>query len=263
MLGFEKDQNVVLSYTESKMIDDDGFVLMKDFRPWVDYLRNHHWRFNYVNNGKNELKEVLAINNTIVNVSGVVFNLKKDIPYTKYLKTASNYRLAGDWYLYAKVLTHGNISYHAESLNYYRSHVGSVSKTTDNYTHYKEIVSVQNIISKNVKLSKIMQQNIKRRRQELINAWGLKEELTFEKVPLEITEQPLLSIIIPVYNVEPFLKTCLNSIFLAPPPNIEVIIINDCSPDNSEKIIKEYMEKHPEIKSFNTIQVSLPPEMPA
>jgi glycosyltransferase involved in cell wall biosynthesis len=248
MLGFKKDKNVLISYTESKMIDDQGFVLMSDFRPWIDYLHSHHWRFNYINNGVDELKEVSAVNNTITNVSGVVFKLRKDIPYLKYLESATNFRLAGDWYFYAKILTHGSIAYHAESLNYYRSHTGSVSKTTDNYTHFKEIVTVQDEITKDVKLPKIMLKNIKRRRQELITGWGLEEELSLEKTTIKVTDHPLLSVVIPVYNVEPYIKTCLNSIFTSPPPGLEVIIINDCSPDNSERIIRSFMKNHPEIK---------------
>ena len=58
---------------------------------------------------------------------------------------------------------------------------------------------------------------------------------------------PKLSIIIPVYNSEPYLRECLNSITNQTLKDIEIIIINDCSPDNSETIILEYMSKDPRI----------------
>lgn len=48
------------------------------------------------------------------------------------------------------------------------------------------------------------------------------------------------SIIVPVYNVEKYLKKCLDSILNQSYDNFEVIIINDGSTDSSEEIIKSY-----------------------
>ena len=54
---------------------------------------------------------------------------------------------------------------------------------------------------------------------------------------------PKVSVIIPVYNVEKYLRQCLDSICNQTFKNIEIIIVNDCSPDNSLQIIKEYQQK--------------------
>ena len=59
---------------------------------------------------------------------------------------------------------------------------------------------------------------------------------------------PKLSIIIPVYNTEPYLRECLDSIINQTFKDIEIIIVNDCSPDNSESIILEYQAKDPRVK---------------
>ena len=59
---------------------------------------------------------------------------------------------------------------------------------------------------------------------------------------------PKLSIIVPVYNTEMYLKECLDSIINQTFKDIEIIIVNDCSPDNSEAIILEYQSKDPRIK---------------
>ncbi len=56
-------------------------------------------------------------------------------------------------------------------------------------------------------------------------------------------DSPLLSVVIPVYNVEKYLRECLDSIVNQTYKNLEIIIVNDCSPDNSESIILEYAEK--------------------
>jgi glycosyltransferase involved in cell wall biosynthesis len=59
---------------------------------------------------------------------------------------------------------------------------------------------------------------------------------------------PKVSIIIPVYNVEDYLEKCLDSVINQTLKEIEIIIVNDCSPDNSERIILEYMKKDNRIK---------------
>ena len=50
-----------------------------------------------------------------------------------------------------------------------------------------------------------------------------------------------ITIIIPVYNTEKYLKRCLESIINQNFKDIEIIIINDCSSDSSLEIIKKYM----------------------
>ena len=53
----------------------------------------------------------------------------------------------------------------------------------------------------------------------------------------------LISIIVPVYNTEKYLNKCIDSLINQTYKNIEIIIINDGSTDNSEKIIKKYKDK--------------------
>ena len=60
-----------------------------------------------------------------------------------------------------------------------------------------------------------------------------------------------VSIIIPVYNVEKYLEKCLDSIINQSYKNLEIIIIDDGSTDNSLEIAKEY-EKNDSDKIINT-----------
>lgn len=55
---------------------------------------------------------------------------------------------------------------------------------------------------------------------------------------------PLVTVIVPCYNHEKYIETCLDSIFRQIYQNIEVIVIDDCSPDNSAEIIKKLQQKY-------------------
>lgn len=60
-----------------------------------------------------------------------------------------------------------------------------------------------------------------------------------------------ISIIVPVYNTEKHLAKCLETLVNQTIDDIEILVINDGSTDNSDKIVKEFENKYPEkIKSF-------------
>jgi len=63
----------------------------------------------------------------------------------------------------------------------------------------------------------------------------------------------MVSIIIPVYNVAPFLRKCLDSCLSQTYKNIEIITINDGSTDDSGKILDEYGLKDSRIKVFHQL----------
>lgn len=62
------------------------------------------------------------------------------------------------------------------------------------------------------------------------------------KVALDQIPTPLVSILVPVYNTEQYLRQHLDSIINQTYRNIEVICVNDCSPDNSSAILQEYAQ---------------------
>ena len=62
--------------------------------------------------------------------------------------------------------------------------------------------------------------------------------------------QELISIIVPVYNVENYLRMCLDSIMSQTYQNFECVLINDGSPDNSADICREYVSKDSRFRYF-------------
>lgn len=61
----------------------------------------------------------------------------------------------------------------------------------------------------------------------------------------------LVSVIIPVYNSEKFIKETIKTVQNQTYKNYELIVVNDCSTDNSKKIIEEEIKKDNKIKLIN------------
>ena len=62
--------------------------------------------------------------------------------------------------------------------------------------------------------------------------------------------KPILSVIVPVYNVEKYLPRCLDSLVNQTLKNMEIIVINDGTKDNSQQIIDDYAARYPQIRPF-------------
>ena len=60
----------------------------------------------------------------------------------------------------------------------------------------------------------------------------------------------MVSIIIPVYNVEEYIEECLKSILAQTYKDIELLIVDDGSTDNSLGLIREYENKFKKIRIF-------------
>ncbi|MCD8386765.1 MAG: glycosyltransferase [Bacteroidales bacterium] len=61
---------------------------------------------------------------------------------------------------------------------------------------------------------------------------------------------PLVSVIIPAYNVECYIRQCLDSVMSQSYPHTEIIVIDDGSTDKTSDIIQEYQGRYPEIKTY-------------
>ncbi len=72
-----------------------------------------------------------------------------------------------------------------------------------------------------------------------------------DKIRLNNSKVPKISVIIPTYNKEKYLNECLDSVINQTLKEIEIICVNDGSTDNSLTILKEYEKKDKRIKIIN------------
>ncbi len=64
-------------------------------------------------------------------------------------------------------------------------------------------------------------------------------------------DQPLISVIVPVYNVEKYLNECVDSILTQTYKNLEIILVDDGSKDNSPRICDDYAAKYANVKAIH------------
>lgn len=63
-------------------------------------------------------------------------------------------------------------------------------------------------------------------------------------------QQPLVSVIIPVYNMEKYLAETISSVLVSTQQNFEIVIVDDGSTDDSQKVAMAFAEKDERIKFF-------------
>ena len=61
---------------------------------------------------------------------------------------------------------------------------------------------------------------------------------------------PLVSIIVPAYKTEKYIGKCINSLLKQTYKNIEIIVINDCSPDDLLTVVLRLQKKDSRIRLF-------------
>ena len=61
----------------------------------------------------------------------------------------------------------------------------------------------------------------------------------------KIQEQPSVTILVPIYNVEKWIEKCARSAFEQTYENLEYVFVDDCSPDKSVEILQRVVADYP------------------
>ncbi len=137
------DPDVVLAYCQSQPIDADGNVLAPDYLSYTSDLSATKWCEPYVRPGVDEIRDTLAVKNTILNVSAVVMRRPDPADIEDSLLRMRN---AGDWLFYVHLLSRGSIAFQPEPLNLHRRHSASVTIGGDAIRHMREFLFVQRYV---------------------------------------------------------------------------------------------------------------------
>lgn len=128
----------------------------------------------------------------------------------------------------------------------------------DNYPKLKKYLVVKSDDS----IDEIAEQikTVQKNKEEILNlyknfkldyekeTYSLKEKfLELSEFQKEVSYEKLISVIVPIYNVEKYLSKSLDSIIAAKVDDMEILLINDGSTDNSDQIAKEYASNYPNL----------------
>jgi hypothetical protein len=146
MAKMSGDDEIVIGYTQSKTIDEHSKVLSDDVLFYTDEVNSEVFKTDFVKTGHDVIKNLLAVKNTIFNVSSVVF--KNSSRLTELMQEAKMYRVAGDLRFYIDILKDGGkLCFIAESLNYHRRHSSSATQELDAQRHFDEICECQQYVA--------------------------------------------------------------------------------------------------------------------
>lgn len=143
----EQHPSVGLAYCQSLAVDPDEAPLYSMEERTAD-LDVAHWRNNFINNGRDECRDYLVVQNTIPNASAVVF--RKEL-YELVNGADESYRTCADWLLWAEMLSHSDVAFVAQTLNFFRQNPTSVihknqASLVAPLESYKVVASIQNLV---------------------------------------------------------------------------------------------------------------------
>ena len=138
-----EDSDVVLAFSQSRQIDQDGKLIRDDYLAYTHDVSPSKWRSAYRCAGRDEIREALAIKNTIPNASGVLMK-KPDLSGIK--EQLLQLRNAGDWLSYVHILKSGSIYFTPKVLNSHRVHQGGATRGGNAVRHMSEILHVQEYV---------------------------------------------------------------------------------------------------------------------
>lgn len=179
-----RDPEVALAYSQSKQIDETGRVLADNYLDYTRDISATKWLRPYVRSGIDEVRDTLAIKNTIPNASAVV--MRRPDP-RKLEADHSGLRVAGDWLTYVQVLCKGKVAYFPEALNSHRRHHRGVTLASDDLALLKEIRTAQQLVAARFEVAEAVGAQADCYLQSIYEHFGL-----HERGPKHFFEHPAL-----------------------------------------------------------------------
>jgi SAM-dependent methyltransferase len=177
-----RNEDVVLSYCESRQIDEHGTITAPDYHEYTKDVSKTRWKQAYIRDGSDEIVNALAIKNTIPNVSAVLFRREAlAAVLCEKLESIAGYRQAGDWYVYLEVLERGKVAFNPASCNSHRRHAASVVGSVAKSALLEEIAGMQRLAADRHALPERTARNARRYIEELRERFDLRERAAIDK----------------------------------------------------------------------------------
>jgi len=141
-----EDPDVVLSYSDSRMVGEDGRVLAPDYRAWTADIDPVRWTVDFRASGLEAVAEAFAVKNTLPNVSAAVFRRAAlQAVLDEHVDAMAACRNAADWMCYIRLLAAGGaLAFTGRPLNNHRRHEASVTAANDR-RHLAEIQAMHDL----------------------------------------------------------------------------------------------------------------------
>ena len=146
-----KNQKVVLSYTQSKVIDENCKVVDYRYTSYTDNFSETKWNKKFIDDGMTQVKEYFSQKNIIPNVSSAIIRKSATEGLENILK---NYNVIGDWIAYIYIASKGKIAYSNKALNGHRRHSNSIiARKEKSDSFIEEILKIKKYILENYQLT--------------------------------------------------------------------------------------------------------------
>ncbi|WP_417589016.1 glycosyltransferase family 2 protein [Owenweeksia hongkongensis] len=140
--------DVGIAYAQTYLVNEESQI-MNSYSKNLEFIyKTKEWEKDFVKPGKEAGKDWLYFHNPIPNASGAI--IRKSV-YMDIGMADTSMKLNGDWFLYAKILTHSNLAFCAKHLNYFRVHEHTQrhrARATGQV--YNEIITINNYLREHI-----------------------------------------------------------------------------------------------------------------
>lgn len=170
--AIKKDEKITIAYVDTAFTDKKGNIFLKTIKPEIDIMKTGHWDCDYINDGKDEIKNYTFLNNTIANVSSCI--IKKD-DYSDIYEEVGKYRQSGDWVFYVNIMERGKVAYIDKPMNYYRVHESQITSQMKKEKHLEEIKEIYSYMSEKFGTNDFQTSKRNERIEFLKKVWGIEK----------------------------------------------------------------------------------------
>ena len=144
----DNNPEVGIAYAQTYLVDEDSHIINSYSKNLEFIYKTNDWEKDFIKPGKEAGKDWLYFHNPIPNASGAL--IRKSV-FMNIGMAETGMKLNGDWFLYAKILTHSDLAFCAEHLNYFRVHEHTQRKRAQATGRvYLEIVKINDYLREQI-----------------------------------------------------------------------------------------------------------------